>query len=86
MLFYISHLVFDTGKADVVQLLLDHGADITKTNSIGKTAVQLSSFVGMEIYLKKSLSEVSYNKHAADAGVARIFDCVGPKVEKIMEF
>lgn len=35
-----------SGKVDVVSLLLEHGASVTKLNSINKTASQMAAFVG----------------------------------------
>lgn len=35
-----------SGKVDVVSLLLEHGACISKVNSINKTAAQMAAFVG----------------------------------------
>ncbi|CAL1292895.1 unnamed protein product [Larinioides sclopetarius] len=35
-----------SGKADVVRLLLEHGASTTSVNSINKTAAQMAAFVG----------------------------------------
>ena len=50
-----------SGKLDIVQLLLDHGADINKTNSIGKTAIQLASFVGNYMSFMTELNANSFS-------------------------
>jgi hypothetical protein len=40
------HFAALSGKLDVVNLLLDHGANSEMINSIGKTASQIGAFVG----------------------------------------
>lgn len=40
------HFILFPGKAETAKILLEAGAKVTTTNSIGKTAQDLSSFVG----------------------------------------
>lgn len=40
------HFAALSGNADLCHLLMSHGAKITATNSVGRTAAQMAAFVG----------------------------------------
>jgi len=44
----VFSLIF-SGNPEVVGLLLQHGANPSKENSIGKTAAQLAAFIGKHL-------------------------------------
>lgn len=46
LLFSMIHFLCYLGNVETAKILLDAGAKVSTTNSIGKTAQDLSSFVG----------------------------------------
>ncbi|CAK8682837.1 ankyrin repeat and MYND domain-containing protein 2-like [Clavelina lepadiformis] len=78
-----------SGKKDVVSLLLTNGANVEKQNSIGKTAIELTSFVGqhdcanlMKNFLSLDKLEPYYTKQGDNE--PRITKGVAASLQKIL--
>lgn len=57
------HFAALSGNVEVCQLLLEHGADISTVNSVGRTPAQMAGFVGEQSFFL-SLDVLKCDKHS----------------------